>query len=133
MFAGLCSGATGTSRSISLSTASSITVGSVNFSPPCTTRCPIAASSGESRPSPSAASSAATAFSAASWSAIAPSVSRLSPPAASGVWARREVSSPIRSTRPTASRVPSFMSISWYLTDEEPELRTRTRVAVAVM
>ena len=29
-----------------------------------------------------------------------------------------------------ASRVPSAMSSSWYFTDEEPELRTRTRVAV---
>ncbi len=36
--AGLCSGATGISRSISVSTSSSMTVGSVKNRPPCTTR-----------------------------------------------------------------------------------------------
>ena len=105
-FAGLCSGASGTSCSISARTASSITVGSVNGIPPCTTRWPIAASSGESRPSPSAASSAATAFSAASWSATSPADSRVSPAAGSGCAAARAVS-PIRSTSPTASRALS--------------------------
>lgn len=35
----------------------------------------------------------------------------------------------MRSTRPTASRVPSRMSSNWYFTDDEPELRTRTRTA----
>lgn len=134
MFAGLCSGATGTRRSISFSTSSSITTGSVNRSPPCTTRWPIAASCGESRPSPSAASSCAAAFSAASWSAIGPIRSRCSaPPPVSGVCTRREVSSPIRSTSPTASRVRSLMSSSWYFTDEEPELRTSTRYAPGVL
>ncbi len=38
MFAGLCSGATGTRRSTSFSTSSVITVGALNFRPPCTTR-----------------------------------------------------------------------------------------------
>ncbi len=37
----------------------------------------------------------------------------------------------MRSTRPMARRLLSRMSSSWYFTDEEPELRTRTRVAVA--
>ena len=43
--AGLCSGASGDSRSMATSTASSITVGAENSMPPITTRCPTAASS----------------------------------------------------------------------------------------
>src|SRR5690606_33255425 len=83
---------------------------------------------GDSRPRPSAASSSAIAFRAASWSATWPVRSRVPPPAASGVCRTSEVRSPIRSIRPVASRLLSSMSSSWYFTEEEPELRTRTRV-----
>ncbi|GAA3418622.1 hypothetical protein GCM10018952_54960 [Streptosporangium vulgare] len=82
-------------------------MGRVKAVPPCTTRCPIAVSSGESSPRPSAASRAATASSPARWSATG------------------EPGSPMRSTVPEASR--SAPDRSRYFREEDPELRTSTR------
>jgi hypothetical protein len=95
---GLCSGASGTSRSITATTSSSITVARSNSPAPCTTRCPTASS----RPS---STESMIRRSAASWSGA-------SPPG-----------SPIRSMSPFDT--VSSPSNNRYFTDDEPVFSTR--------
>ena len=124
MFAGLCSGASGTSSRISASTSSSTTVGPEKRSPPCTTRCPTA--NGASVSPPVRSNAASTRSSAAAWSGIFPCSVSGSP---AGVrWVSEPASSPIRSTSPDAHTVRPSMSISWYFSDDDPALSTRTGI-----
>ena len=127
MFAGLCSGASVTSSRISSSTSSSTTVGPEKRSPPCTTRCPTA--NGASVSPPVRSNAASTRSSAAAWSGIFPDSVSGSAPAAR--CSSRPSSSPIRSTRPdaqTRSPAPSARSRSWYFSDDDPALSTRTGI-----
>ena len=93
---------------------------SVKTSPPCRMRWPIASiwsfspSARPRRPRPELSPVGGRAFSRSFTTCLRASPWSLGPP------------QPMRSTRPFASRVSVFMSKSWYLSDELPELTTNT-------
>src|SRR5918997_2909421 len=104
---GLCSGASGISSEISAITASVMITGSEKSGPPCTTRWPTARNPTVSRSMPASVRAAFISVMAALWSATPPG-------------------SPIRSTSPLASTPPPSGTSSWYFSDEDPALSTRT-------
>src|SRR5918997_3767838 len=104
---GLCSGASGISSEISAITASVMITGSEKSGPPCTTRWPTARNPTESRSMPASVRAAFISVMAALWSAT-------------------PLGSPIRSTSPLASTSPPSGTSSWYFSDEDPALSTRT-------
>jgi hypothetical protein len=93
---------------------------SVKTSPPCRMRWPIASiwsfspSARPGRPRPELSPVGGRAFSRSFTTCLRASPWSLGPP------------QPMRSTSPFASRVSVFMSKSWYLSDELPELTTNT-------
>ena len=119
--AGLWSGASALHASMSLITSGVIRVDSVNRSPPCTTRCPTAASVPSQ---PRCDSSASTASSAAAWPA-SPSGSTRLPSMSLNVIAG--FSAPSRSARPDSSDVRLPVSWTANFSEDEPLLSTRIR------
>ncbi len=104
---GLCSGASGIRSEISATTASEMITGSEKSGPPWTTRWPTARSPAEARSMPASTSAVDISLIAAVWSAAPPP-------------------SPIRSTSPLASTSPVSGTSSWYFSEEDPALSTRT-------
>src|SRR5215218_9505140 len=133
---GLCSGARGAWSAMAAMASSSIRVGAVSRSPPCTTRWPMPARSPMG--SPEVSNAAKTRSNPSEWSATRSSTTSGSPSPAR--WVSRAPTSPIRSTSPEASTFasrsagappwgspdPSGISNSWYLIDDDPVLTTST-------
>ena len=129
--AGLCSGASSSSFSMSASTSAVTSTGSWKAGPPWTTRWPIASTPKSVGCTRSSSASSSTRASAAVWSGNPASAVRSAAgdPVSSP---RRTVmvptGSPIRSTRAQASSASSAVSRICSLREDEPELMTSTRV-----
>src|SRR5665647_2383676 len=125
---GLSSGASGDNSTSFAITSSSIRTAWRNASPPWTARCPTATTSASGGPYiPNALT---TSSSACRWLATIRSMRCVSP---SVVWSRLESGSPIFCTRPVASRDSSSTSMSWYLIELEPQIRTRIGVGTVLL
>ncbi len=121
----LCRGANSANSSILAMTSSSMTTERSKYLPPCTTRCPMASmSSRESMAlfGPEVSASSTTAM-AALWSSMGSSMtsSLSSMPC---LW--KASAEPTRSQMPLASTSWVSTLTSWYFSDEEPALITRT-------
>ena len=123
ILAGLCSGANALHSSISLITFSSINTDEENFSPPCTTRWPMASISSRdfSIPCSGATKASRTVFIATEWSGMSTDFSSFSP----FTLIEKIPSSPILSHWPEALTSSDSESISWYFKDELPQFTTR--------
>src|SRR5215207_2146665 len=119
---GLCSGARGAWSAMAAMAASSIRVGAVSRSPPCTTRWPMPARSPMG--SPAVSNAPKTRSNPSEWSATRSSTTSGSPPPAR--WVSLAPTSPIRSTSPEASTFWPSISNNWYLIDDDPVLTTST-------
>ena len=124
-FAGLCRGARSLHSSTAWITSSVITTEDANFSPPCTTRCPIAFTSFRLAIAPvfSLVRASRTIWMASLCGGMEASVISLSHPA---FWYTSLPSIPILSQRPFARTSSVSELISWYFRDELPQLITNT-------
>ena len=131
-FAGLWSGARSLHSSIAFITSSLMTTEDANFSPPCTTRCPTAliSSSDLTMPWSGLVSASITSFTATVWFGIGVSILTLSFPA--GVCMSTLPSMPMRSQSPFASTASVALSMSWYLSEELPQLITKMFIVLSL-
>ena len=124
-WAGLCSGAKGFSDSMPFSTSSVIKTDLLKIEPPCTTRCPMAATSFKLWITPTSSSIKAsfTNWNACVWSSI--SVVRFFSLPSNVLCEKIPSFIPIRSQIPFAATDSFSISINWYFREELPALMTK--------
>ena len=114
----------GISSSMAARTSSVTTTGSLNRSPPCTTRWPTATRPSWSRPARGSRNASATTRQRLAWSAMRPFDACASARQRSWRGRRPALADPLDDA--LASADPVAASSSWYFSDDDPALRTRT-------